>query len=69
MKAQNGAAATFLTSLDSALVNADYVSVSNSTTIIIYQLDTDDYTYRVGIKIEQDSKVTNFVISAQKIKV
>ena len=69
MKTQNGAAATFLTSLDSALVNADYVSVSNSTTIIIYQLDTDDYTYRVGIKIEQDSKVTNFVISAQKIKV
>ncbi len=69
MKTQNGAATTFLTSLDSALVNADYVLVSNSTTIIIYQLDTDDYTYRVGIKIEQDSKVTNFVISAQKIKV
>ena len=69
MKTQNGAAKTFLTSLDSALVNADYVLVSNSTTIRIYQLDTDDYTYRVGIKIEQDSKVTNFVISAQKIKV
>ena len=69
MKTQNGAATTFLTSLDSALVNADYVLVSNSTTIIIYQLHTDDYTYRVGIKIEQDSKVTNFVISAQKIKV
>ena len=69
MKTQNGAAATFLTSLDSALVNADYVLVSNNTTIRIYQLDTDDYTYRVGIKIEQDSKVTNFVISAQKIKV
>ena len=69
MKTQNGAAKTFLTSLDSALVNADYVLVSNSTTIRIYQLDTDNYTYRVGIKIEQDFKVTNFVISAQKIKV
>ena len=69
MKTQNGAATTFLTSLDSALQNQDYVLVSNSTTIRIYQLDTDDYTYRVGIKIEQDSKVTNFVISAQKIKV
>ena len=69
LKVQNDELTTFVNSLKSALQDQDYVLESTSRSPIIYQLDTSDYTYRVGIKIEQDSKVTNFVISAQKIKV
>ncbi|MBS7390894.1 MAG: hypothetical protein KIG51_02215, partial [Fibrobacter sp.] len=59
----------FLSSLASALKAAHYKLVSDTKTPIIYQLDTDDYTYRVEIKTEPSARGTNVLISAQKIKV
>ena len=59
----------FLSSLASALKAAHYKLVSDTKAPIIYQLDTDDYTYRVEIKTEPSARGTNVLISAQKIKV
>ena len=69
LKVQNDELTTFISSLESALQDQDYVLKSNSRSPIIYQLDTSDYTYRVEIKITPSTKGTNVVISAKKIKV
>ena len=69
LKVQNDELTTFISSLESALQDQDYVLKSNSRSPIIYQLDTSDYTYRVEIKITPSTKGTSVVISAQKIKV
>ena len=65
----DAALTTFISSLESALQDQDYVLESKSRSTIIYQLDTSDYTYRVEIKITPSTKGTSVVISAQKIKV
>ena len=69
LKVQNDELTTFISSLESALQDQDYVLESKSRSTIIYQLDTSDYTYRVEIKITPSTKGTSVVISAQKIKV
>ena len=69
LKVQNDELTTFISSLESALQDQDYVSESESRGTIIYQLDTSDYTYRVEIKIAPSTKGTSVVISAKKIKV
>ena len=69
LKVQNDELTTFISSLESALQDQDYVLESKSRSTIIYQLDTSDYTYRVEIKITPSTKGTNVVISAKKIKV
>ena len=68
LKVQNDELTTFISSLESALQDQDYVLESKSRGTIIYQLESD-YTYRVEIKITPSTKGTNVVISAQKIKV
>ena len=69
LKVQNDELTTFISSLESALQDQDYVLESKSRSTIIYQLDTSDYTYRVEIKTEPSARGTNVLISAQKIKV
>ena len=69
LKVQNDELTTFISSLESALQDQDYVSESESRGTIIYQLDTSDYTYRVEIKIAPSTKGTSVVISVKKIKV
>ena len=68
LKVQHDELTTFISSLESALQDQDYVLESKSRGTIIYQLESD-YTYRVEINIALSSKGTNVVINAQKIKV
>ena len=69
LKVQNDELTTFISSLESALQDQDYVLESKSRGTIIYQLDTSDYIYLVEIKIAPSTKGTSVGISAKKIKV
>lgn len=69
LKVQNDELTTFISSLESALQDQDYVLESKSGGTIIYQLDTSDYIYLVEIKIAPSTKGTSVAISAKKIKV